>query len=334
MSHTRVTRLLARSAARHTGLVVGVWTGGDGVSIWQRGQLPAGPNSIFEIGSITKVFTATLLADMAETGLVALDDPLERHLPAAASMPTRGRSTTLADLASHRSGLPHVPAPLLLRGLTTERRDPYARWDAARVEAQLARTRPRSAPGQRFQYSNWGVGLLGHALALRAGMSFGELVQTRICRPLGMSATGIEVDGGRLATGHTRRGRPTPHWDLAALAGAGGLRSSAADLLAFLRLHAGDSPSETLALAARETQRERIAHGRGHVGLGWLILPPGRWLPHRLLVHEGATGGFRAFAVLAPELRAGVVVLANQARSVSLLGLRVLRAAAAGKVRC
>ena len=310
-------------------MVVGVWTGGDAVSLWQRGDLPAGAGSLFEIGSITKVFTATLLAEMAEAGLMALDDPLERHLPAARSMPSRGRSITLSDLASHRSGLPAVPAPLLLGALTTERRNPHARWDAARVEEQLQKTAPRRAPEARFRYSNWGVGLLGHALAVRAGTSYDEVVRTRICRPLGMTSTGTTVDEGRLATGHTRRGRATPHWDLAALAGAGGLRSSATDLLAFLRLHAGDSPSAPLVVAARKTQRERIRAGRGHLGLGWLIMQPSRSLPHSVLMHEGGTGGFRSFAGLVPDQKIGVVVLANQARPVGLLGLRLLRAAAA-----
>jgi serine-type D-Ala-D-Ala carboxypeptidase/endopeptidase len=310
-------------------MVVGLWTGGDAVSLWHRGDLPARAGSLFEIGSITKVLTATLLAEMAGAGLVALDDPLERHLSAARSMPSRGRSITLSDLASHRSGLPAVPARLLLSVLTTERRNPYARWDAARVEEQLQRTAHRRAPEARFSYSNWGVGLLGHALAVRAGMSYDELVRTRICRPLGMTRTGTTVDDGRLATGHTRRGRPTPHWDLAALAGAGGLRSSASDLLVFLRLHAGDSLSAPLVAAARETQRERIRAGRGHVGLGWLIMPPSRSLPHPVLMHEGGTGGFRSFAGLVPDQRIGVVVLANQAGSVGVLGLRLLRTAAA-----
>jgi D-alanyl-D-alanine-carboxypeptidase/D-alanyl-D-alanine-endopeptidase len=282
---------------------------------------------VFEIGSITKVFTATLLADLACEGLLGIDDRVSRHLPPARpEMPSRGREITLADLASHRSGLPRLPRGLLLGALTTQRRNPYARWDAARLEAAIPRTRPRRPPEARFGYSNYGAGLLGHLLALRAGTTYDELVRRRICEPLGLAWTGTTVDGGRLATGHTRRGRPTAHWDLAALGGAGGLRSSAADLLAFLRLHAGGYGPASLARAAAETQRARARVGRLYVGLGWMIAPPSRRIPYELLLHEGGTGGFRAFAAVAPKVDVAVVVLTNQARSVGRLGLRVLQA--------
>ena len=215
-----------------------------------------GADSIFEIGSVTKVFTATLLTDMARGGLVGIDDPVSRHLPPGLQMPSRGREITLADLSSHRSGLPALPRGMLLPALTTRRGDPYAHLDAATLEAAIPRTRPRRPPEARFRYSNYGVGLLGHLLARRAGTSYDELLQKRICRPLGLGDTGTDVDGGRLATGHKRRGRPTGHWHLAALAGAGGLRSTATDLLGFLRLHA-DCSTSPLALRRADAPRRR-----------------------------------------------------------------------------
>lgn len=306
---------------------MGVWTGANEVDLWHRGELPAGPASIFEIGSITKVFTGTLLADMAEEGLVGLGDRVSLHLPPGVEMPSRGREITLTDLASHRSGLPAVPRSLLLKALMTRGRDPYTDWDAARLEAAIPRTRPRREPEKRFGYSNYAVGLLGHLLARRAGTSYDELVRRRICTPLGLRDTGTSVDGGRLATGHKSGGRETPYWHFAALDGAGGLRSTATDLLGFLRLHA-DRTDARLAVAARETQRPRTKVARGHVGLGWMIFPPSRALPFDMLVHEGGTGGFRSFAGLAPGERIGVVVLANQARGVGALGRRLLRAVA------
>ena len=320
-----VARTLARVRVPRTGLVVSVWRGRDRVDTWHRGHLPAGADTLFEIGSITKVFTATLLTGMTAAGEVDVDDPVQRHLPSGVEMPSRGRDITLADLASHRSGLPALPRGLLVPALTTRRRDPYARWDARRLEAAIPRTHPRRSPGERFRYSNYGVGLLGHALSLRARTSYDELIQQRICAPLGLADTGVSADDGRLAGGHTRRGRPTPHWHLGALAGAGGLRSTARDLVTFLRLHA-DPPLTPLALAARETHRPRIRVGRGHVGLGWLILPATRRVPYEVLSHEGGTGGFRSFAAVVPEARVAVVVLSNHARSVGWLGLRLLAA--------
>jgi serine-type D-Ala-D-Ala carboxypeptidase/endopeptidase len=323
----RIEPLLARSAVRCTGLVIGA-RAGEQSALWHRGLLPDGPRSIFEIGSITKTFTGTLLADMAREGLLALDDPVNRHLPAGVRVPSRGREITLEDLASHRSGLPGVPKGLLRRAVWPDRHDPYARWDAARLEAVVPRTRPRREPGQKAAYSNYGFGLLGYVLARRAGTSYEDLVRERICTPLGLADTWIETpeaDRRRLAEGHDRRGRPVRHWHLAALAGAGGLRSTAADLLAYMRLHEMD-PENPLAAAAAETRRTRSRHVRMSIGLGWMSLAPRRWLRWRAFVHEGGTGGFRSFAAFVPGEGVAAVVLANQARSGGRLGLHVLTA--------
>ena len=305
---------------------MGVWSGGSRVGLFHRGDLPAGPRSVFEIGSITKVFTATLLADMAREGLLGIDDRVSLHLPPGVEMPSRGREITLADLASHRSGLPALPRGLLLGALTTP---------AARPVRALGRRPARGGDPADPSAAGAGGTLPLLELRRRAARSRARAARRdqlrrararRICEPLGLAQTGTTVDGGRLATGHTRRGRVTSHWHLAALAGAGGLRSTAADLLGFLRLHSGGAGSTPLALAARETHRARARAGRLYVGLGWLIAPPSRRIPHELLLHEGGTGGFRSFAAVTPRAEIAVVVLANQARSVGSLGLRLVRA--------
>jgi serine-type D-Ala-D-Ala carboxypeptidase/endopeptidase len=327
----RVDALLARHAGRHVGLVVGVRMGRE-TGFWHRGRLPDGPGTIFEIGSITKTFTATLLADMAGEGLVALDDPVQRHLPEGVRLPVRGRAITLEDLASHRSGLPRLPKGLLVPALTRDRRDPYGKFDEARLATAVGATRPRREPGRKVAYSNYGMGVLGYVLARRAGTSYERLVRARICEPLELVDTWIETpepERRRLAAGQTWRGRPTPAWQLAALAGAGGLRSTARDLLAFLDLHTAGARSPQLARAAAEAARPRASLGRAEIGLGWLMIPPGRRLPWhrqraRALFHDGGTGGFRSFAGVIPERDASAVLLANQARSVTRLGLRVL----------
>jgi serine-type D-Ala-D-Ala carboxypeptidase/endopeptidase len=249
-------------------------------------------------------------------------------LPDGVRVPSRGREITLEDLASHRSGLPGLPRGLLRRALWPDRHDPYARWDAARLEAAVPRSRPRREPGRRPAYSNYGFGLLGYVLARLAGTSYEDLVRERICRPLGLADTRIETpeaDRRRLAEGHDRRGRPVSHWHLAALAGAGGLRSTAADLLAYMRLHEMGS-EDPLAAAAAETRRARISRGRMSIGLGWMSLAPGWKLRRRVFLHEGGTGGFRSFAGFAPDEGVAVVVLANQARPVGRLGVGVLAA--------
>jgi serine-type D-Ala-D-Ala carboxypeptidase/endopeptidase len=291
-------------------------------------QDPPDGGTVFEIGSITKVFTGLLLADLAEQGLVGLEDPLASYLPASVQVPTvGGRQLTLGDLASHAGGLPRNPKGTLRRWLG-DRHNPNAELSIEELYAGLARTRLRRRPGQRVKYSNLGAGLLGHALAGAAGQPYEGLVRERICVPLGMPDTLVTPTSeqtARLATGHTRRGRPAPPLELPALLGAGALRSTATDLLRFLE--ANLDPARTpLAAQLERTQRPRLrAAKRVEVGLGWLIAhPPGAAGP--VLWHNGGTSGFRSFVAFTRETHTAVVVLSNTARSVDRLGLRLLKA--------
>jgi serine-type D-Ala-D-Ala carboxypeptidase/endopeptidase len=324
-----VAELLVRHASHHVGVVVGVlraertWVMGSGTA-GPGGPLPPAANTIFEIGSVTKVFTATLLAGMVEEGLVALEDPVQRYLPAGVELPARGRPITLADLATHTAGLPRLPHGFILRSVR-HRRNPYARFTADDLYAGLRATRLRREPGGRPRYSNLGYGLLGDVLARCAGRSYEQLIRERICRPLGLADTGLAVPAAaqvRFAQGHNRRGRPVPHWDLPALAGAGALRSTVADLLAFMRLQLGKGDL-ALARAAALAHVPRVRHRGAAVGLAWT-----RWpllgTEHELLFHNGGTGGFRGFVGFVPATHTAVVVLSNSARSVDALGFRVL----------
>jgi CubicO group peptidase (beta-lactamase class C family) len=332
MTWPQLEEALDGSRTGDRSLVVGARLGGE-TRFWHRGDLPDGQLSIFEIGSITKVFTATLLADLVQDGVVAFRDPVAAHLPAAP--PVKERPITLEDLATHRSGLPRLPTGMLVRGMTVERGDPYASLDDERMLRAIRETEPKRAPGTKFGYSNHGAGLLGYALARAAGTTYAGLLADRITRPLGLGDTGVLLPPGaesRLAAGHGWWGRPAGRWDLAGLAGAGGLVSTAADLLRFLELHSPDADSR-LALAAAETARKRYDVNRMMgVGLGWVILPALQRGPrkarlaHDVLMHDGGTGGYRSFAAVAPETGTAVVVLTGHARSVTGLGLQLVRA--------
>ena len=304
--------------------MVGVRAGSE-VGLWSRGELPEGPRSVFEIGSISKTFTATLLAGMARDGLVALDDPVAKHLPVAP--PVKGREITLEDLATHHSGLPGLPAGLLVPAMTSQRRDPYSRYDDATLRAAIGATKPKRAPGEKFAYSNYGFGLLGYALAHRAGSTYAELLERRITGPLALTRTGLDVEP--LTQGHGRLGRDAHSWDLAELAGAGGIRSTATDLLTYLALHAPGA-SGPLAEAAADTRVRRKAMGKAGIGLAWMLLPAGTgppWSKLRVdtIMHEGGTGGFRSFAAVAPSTGTAVVVLGSSARWVTRLGADLVK---------
>jgi len=295
------------------GIAVGI-TDAAGHRVTGRG--PAGAaafdgTTLFEIGSMSKVFTSLLLADMVQRGEVALDDPAEKYLPTGAKMPMRGgRKITLGDLATHRSGLPRLPDNLSFADPT----NPYADYSQANLLDFLGRYELTRDIGSQFEYSNLGVGLLGYLLARRAGTDYETLLKQRITIPLGMRDTTITLtpaQKARFATGHDQYMRSTSAWDLPTLAGAGAIRSTANDLLIFLDASIGTKPSPlTPAMKAMLSKRWPGVSPRVATGLGWMVLttPPGD-----IVFHDGGTGGFRTVMAYDPAKRRGTVVLTNAA---------------------
>ena len=180
---------------------------------------PLNGDTIFEIGSATKVFTSLLLADMVQRGEVSLDDPVAKYLPPSVKMPERnGRSITLVDLATHTSGLPRLPSNLAPK----DPGNPYADYSVEQLYEFLSSYQLTRDIGSKYEYSNLGGGLLGYVLARRAGKSYEDLVESRICAPLGMSNTRITLTPemkARLAAGHNAALDKVENWDLPTLAG-------------------------------------------------------------------------------------------------------------------
>jgi CubicO group peptidase (beta-lactamase class C family) len=242
-----------------------------------------------------------------------------------------GVAITVEHLATHTAGLPNNPMPFwaALRAQWKARDgDPWEAIDRAALLTALGEARLRRTPGTgRIAYSNVGAGVLGHALVAAAGSpDYGALVQARICGPLGMADTVLLPDREqteREAVGHRRRRRTTGHWEVAGLPGAGALRSTATDMLAFLyaQLRPEDTP---LGPAIALTHPERRPGRRLGIGLGWLRVPLRR--DHVMLWHNGGTGGFRSFAGFVPTAGVGVVALANDLRSVDRVGAGLLTA--------
>lgn len=319
---------LERGVRRRAGLVIGVLR--DGVPSVRGRSADGGVldgRSMFEIGSITKTFTSLLLADGVVRGEWSLATPVRDLLPAGTQVPSStGVEITLEHLATHTSGLPNSPIPIVAGSLEMLRgRDPYRRLTADGLLRAVRTAKLKRTPGTgTIHYSNLGVGILGAALAHATGRSYGELVEERICRPLGLQDTAIDgqlsvVQRSRMVPGHRGRGKPAAAWPLDGMPAAGALRSTADDMLRFLSAEL--NPDDTgLAEAIRLTHVLRD-DPKLTIGLGWMRLDK----PHRLWWHNGGTGGYRSFAGFRPERRDAVVVLSNQSRSVDLLGLRVLK---------
>jgi serine-type D-Ala-D-Ala carboxypeptidase/endopeptidase len=316
------------AAGAHHGIVVGLLEDGATRVIAAgsagRDGVPLDGATLFQIGSVTKVLTGVLLAQLVTAGDARLDEPVATLLPADASPGVvRGRAITLVDLATHSSGLPRLPPNLRPASLT----DPYADYTADRLYELLRAHEPARAPGVEYEYSNLGAGLLGHALGLRDGGGYTAALGRRVLGPLGMHATSEAADSARLAQGHLMNGAPAADWRFDALAGAGALYSSADELLRFLdathRALAGDDDAPlAAALRLAATPHFTIREDRA-VGLGWGIARYDDGT--ELLAHDGRTGTFSVFIALDTALGRGIVVLSNASAAVSDIALGLLR---------
>ncbi|HEU4887520.1 MAG TPA: serine hydrolase, partial [Thermoanaerobaculia bacterium] len=275
----------------------------------RTGKRPVNGDTVFEIGSVTKVFTALLLADSVQRGEVALSDPISKYLPAGVKVPERGgKKITLQDLAAHVSGLPRLPTNFAPK----DGSNPYADYTVQQLYDFLGSYELPRDIGESYEYSNLAAGLLGHILALRAGTDYETLVRTRITAPLAMKSTAIKLSPDlqkRLAKGHNPQRDPVPNWDVPTLAGAGALRSTANDLLDFLAANLSQKPTP-LAPAMRSmlAARRKTSIPETEIALGWHITSTAG---SEIVWHSGGTGGYRSFIGFDPKKRIGVVVLSN-----------------------
>ena len=269
---------------------------------------PLDMNSVFEIGSITKVFTALLLADMVQRREVTLADPVASLLPAGTKIPEKGKPITLLDLATYTSGLPRMPGNFA----PGDSRNPYADYTAAKMMEFLASYELKHEPGTTYEYANLGFGLLGHALATHAGRPYEAMVVERICTPLGMDDTRITLTPAmkaRRVQAHDANLFPTPDWEFQVFAGAGALRSTANDLCTFVEAATGLRSSPLKEAFALLLSAQRPAYKpTPDVALGWFV-SHGKLFD--IVWKDGGTGGTSSFIGFAPQRQRAGVVLSN-----------------------
>lgn len=326
--HMLVTRVDVQKRA--VGIVVGV-TGRFGHHIVSygvtslTGRTPVDGRTVYDIGSLTKIFTALLLADDVEHGRLKLDQPIRDCVPVSSGfLGPDGREVTFADLATHTSGLPLAPDNLPSK----DPKDKYAGYTDKNLLAFLSTFKASRSPGAGYEYSNVGYGLLGLALFRCDHEDFSTLVRERITAPLGMGNTSLEPTADmqkREAIGYDMDFHVLPHWKMGALAAAGGLRSTADDLLKLLDAALGLKRSPLAPAFSMMTSFTRPGgmEPATAIGLGWNVYRDGN---RQVFWKNGSVGGYRTFMGYETSSRTGVVALANMqtAEGADDVGLHLL----------
>jgi CubicO group peptidase (beta-lactamase class C family) len=323
----RLLRERVDSERNQTSIVVAV-VDEHGTKFFSHGKVAKKANAahsneqtVFEIGSVTKVFTGILLAEAVKRGEVKLDDPISKYLPKQVPTPTfKGKEITLVNLIWHTSGLPFQPDNLHPRNFE----NPYADYTVRRLyeflsKYQLTREPPSQFDFTKYEYSNLGVGLLGHILSLRANTPYENLVKTRILQPLGMNDTRITLTAGmkaRLAVGYNEDGDQTSNWDMATLEGAGALRSTASDMAKFIAANLGFTETS---IASSLTQARDLGWARGSIVEGKIV-----YNKNNLLWRDGATGGYLSFVTIDTAQKKGIFIATNSQDAIRDIGFHLI----------
>lgn len=307
------------------GVVVGVLDG-QGTRFYSYGKTARegkspDENTVFQIGSISKVFTATVLAQMVEKRQLEWGDSVESLLPPEEKVPSDlGNKIWLLHLAAHTSGLP--PMPTNIRPNRPE--DPYGDYTPQQFHEFLASYVLPRTPGDRFEYSHTGYALLGEALARKDGKGFEQMILDRICVPLGMKDTRLTMDAAyraRLAQGHTVDAVPIEPWNGEVFAPAFGFNSTAADLLKLAAAHAGVTKTPFDAALVSMQKRQVDADRNNDMGIGWQLARR-----FNAIWHNGEAGGFHCFLAAMPRQKSAVVVMANSATGlIDMAGISLAR---------
>ena len=270
-------------------------------------------STIFEIGSVSKVFTGLLLADAVVQGQVTLDQPAQEILGDRATLNVvDDKPILLRHLSTHTSGLPRMPFGYML----TDSADPYKDYSPELLYQSIKKGKSLVAPGGKHEYSNFAVGLLGQLLSVKNDCSYAELLKRRIAGPFGMADTVIDLSDEqkkRLIQGHSESGDEVAPWNLNALVGAGGIRSSTDDMLKFIGANLNPPKGEVGKMIELSwKQHKPPKDGNFAMGLGWFIAKDGetRW-------HNGQTGGYHSIIYANRKIDAGVVMLVNTAEGES-----------------
>lgn len=317
------------AARRNIGMVVAVSTPeGEGIYAYGSkdldGLVPMTTDAVFQVGSISKAFTAVLAAQLEQEHRLKVDDPVEKYLPADVDVREGLRHVTFAEMSSHSSGMPHESYELeLLWGVITylvTSDNLYRYYDTGSLFHFLSTYELEKPAVPKYGYSNIGVTYLGWLLGRIDGRGYGPLLKDKLLEPLGLKHTGLSLRGagdynfttgyaGDLPTFVPRHTEVGPWLFDEGISGTGGIYSTAGDLLEFAKANVGLRPSPLFA-AMQETHKPRVPAEGGSMGLAWFTKTLPRTRRHYTYI-AGIIGGHTSFVGFDKERQVAVVVLQN-----------------------
>ena len=277
--------------------------------------------TVFELASTSKLFTTSTLQLLVDSGEINLDDNIQNFLKNKVQLPIIAQKTSLRHLATHLSGFPTLPTSFINK--MKDDKNPYKDLVTQDIYDYLKSCEGKQKDGT-FEYSNFGMGLLGNLMELKTGFQYEQLVKGKLLNPLGMSQTFITVNNNnklKIIQGYDENGKPTPIWTDNVLTGAGSFLSTGADMVKFVEANLSANAS-SISKSLIATHQQQL---NGETGLGW-ILPSStdELLGHKHIVwHSGMSGGYASFIAIDKVNKYGLFVLSNKAVDPNIIGMKL-----------
>lgn len=278
-------------------------------------------STTFELASTSKLFTTATLQILVDKGILKLDDKIQTIIGDKVKLPLSAQNTTLRHLATHLSGFPSLPNSFIAK--MKDETNPYKDLTTQDIYDYLINCEGKQRDGT-FEYSNFGMGLLGHLLELKTGLQYEQLVNQHLLTPLGMNNTFVTIDSTnetKIIQGYDEDGNPSPIWEDKVLTGAGSFLSNGSDMVKFIKANLNENET-AISKSLLATHQQQL---NAEMGLGW-ILPSSvdKMLGNKDIVwHNGMAGAYASFIAIDKVNNYGLFILSNKAVDVTKLGMKL-----------
>jgi CubicO group peptidase (beta-lactamase class C family) len=308
------------------GLVIGVFKNGktyiQGYGTIENGQhIKPDGSTVFELASTSKLFTTSTLQLLIDDGELNLDDKIQNLLVDKVKLPASAQHTTLQHLATHLSGFPNLPNSFIAK--MTDETNPYKDLVDADIYDYLKSCEGKKSEGT-FEYSNFGMGLLGHLLEIKTGQHYEQLVKNRLLNPLQMTNTIVTIDSlnkQKIIQGYDEQGSKAPIWTDHVLSGAGSFLSNAEDMIQFIKANLNENES----IISKSLLKTHMQQLNGATGLGWIL--PDKYDKlvgnQNMVWHNGMAGGYGSFIAIDKTNNYGIIILSNKAIDLTKFAMKL-----------